>query len=484
MKRFGFAPCLLLSLGLALAAEAPKEKGKEPAPEAPKPTTHTVKAEPFKIEAQLKGVFESPHVAEIVFHPEAWTELTVLDAAAPGTPVKKGDTILRLDTQKIDEALKDAEAALAAMDPTLKTAQEELVAMEKTLEMDLAAAERAKQYADEDLKRYTDIDRPSAVKQANMAVKNAANYLEYETEELRQLEKMYKADDLVEETEEIILKRQRDTVERLTFALELAKQKAEQTLKVDLPRQDITTRENATRQAINLAKAKVAIPAALAKKRLEVEKLKTDQARAAEKLAKLRKDREAMVAKSPADGVVYCGPCVRGAWPRLGQRLERGAMLKAHDVVMTVVQAKDLFVRATVPEDQLERLAAGAQAEVVPVGYPSTKLAAKLDAVTPVPVTPGNFDARLSLSVPKDAPPLVPGMNANVKVTSYEKKDALVVPTAALVGEGDDTFVYVQKAPGAPEKRAVIVGKRADGKAEIVKGLNPGEVVMLEKPQK
>ncbi len=479
--------CLALALSLgaaALAGEAPKEKGKEPAPEAPKPTTHTVKAETFKVEAQLKGAFESPHAAEIVFRPEAWAELTVLDAAMPGTPVKKGDTILRLDTQKIDEALKDAEAGLAAMDPALKTSQEELAAMEKTLDMDLSAAQRAKQYADEDFKRYTDTDRPSAVKQAHFSVKNAANYLEYETEELRQLEKMYKAGDVTEETEEIILKRQRDTVERVAFGLEVAKQKAEQTLKVDLPRQDITTKENTERQVLALAKAKVAIPAALVRKRLEVEKLKTDQARAAEKLQKMRKDREAMVVKSPTDGVVYCGPCVRGAWPRLGQAIERGALLKPHDVVMTVVQAKDLFVRAAVPEDQLERVASGGQAEVVPVGYPSTKLAAKLDGVTPVPVTPGNFEAKLTLSVPKDTPPLVPGMSANVKVTSYEKKDALVVPTAALVAEGEATFVYVQKSPGEHDKRPVVVGKRADGKAEILKGLSVGEVVMLEKPEK
>jgi len=474
--------CFAVALSLAaaaLAAEAPKEKAKE---EAPKPTTHTVKPELFKVEAQLKGVFETPHVAEIVFRPEAWAELVVLEAVAPGTVVKKGDKLLALDPQKVDEALKDAEAALAAMEPALKTALEDLAATEKTLDMDLAAAERAKQYADEDLKRYTEIDRPSAVKQANFAVKNATNYLEYETEELRQLEKMYKADDLTEETEEIILKRQRDTVERAKFGLELAKQKSEQTLTVDLPRQDIATKENATRQAVGIVKARVGIPAALAKKRLDVEKLKTDQARAAERLAKMKKDRAAMEVKAPADGVVYMGGCVRGAWPKLGQTLERGAMLKPHDVVMSVVVATDLFVRAVVPEDQLERVAPGGQAEVVPVGYPSTKLAAKLEGVTPVPVTPGSFEARLTIAVPKDAPPLVPGMNANVKLTSYEKKDALAVPTAALVAEGEATFVYVRKGEGAPEKRAVTVGKKADGKAEIVKGLNAGDVVLLEKP--
>jgi len=470
-----------------IAAEAPKEKAKEEPKEAPKPTTHAVKPELFRIEAQVKGNLESPHMAEIVFRPGAWAELTVLEAAPPGKAVKKGDTILSPAPEKIDEALKDAEAALAATDPALKTAQEELAAMEKTLTMDMAAAERAKQYADEDLKRYTETDRPMAVKQAEFGVKNAANYLEYEKEELRQLEKMYKADDLTEETEEIILKRQRDTVERATFGVEVAKQKSDQATKVDLPRQDISSAENATRQAIGLAKAKVAIPAALAKKRFEVEKLKTDQARATERLAKMKKDRAAMTVKAPCDGIVYAGPCVRGAWPRLGQTLERGAQLKPHDVVMAIVEPRGLFVRAAVPEDQLERIAAGIEGSVTPVAFPNLRLKGKVEAVSQVPVTPGNFEATVSLAVPKDAPPLVPGMSCTVKLVSYLKKDALTVPAAAIFPEEADedaTVVYVRKADGSHEKRPVVVGKRADSKAEILKGLSAGEVVALEKPQK
>ena len=48
----------------------------------------------------------------------------------------------------------------------------------------------------------------------------AKDTLEYEEEELRQLEKMYKADEATEETEKIVLKRARDTVKRAKFVLE------------------------------------------------------------------------------------------------------------------------------------------------------------------------------------------------------------------------------------------------------------------------
>jgi len=467
----------------ARAGEAPKEK---PAESPPKPAAHTVQPELLKIEAQLKGVFEAARAAEVVFRPEAWAELSVLEAAEPGAHVKKGDVVLSLDTTKIDEALRDAEAALALGDSGLKLAQDELAAMQKSLPLDLEAAERAKQTADEDLKRYTDIGRPAAVKEANFAVKNAENYLLYTQEELRQLEKMYKADDLTEETEEIILKRQRDAVERVAFGLEMARIKAEQTLKVDLPRQDVTTRDAAARQAIALAKAKATLPVAASKKRLELDKLKTDQAKAAEKLAKLKKDRETMVVKAPADGIVYYGSCVRGNWPKLGQTLERGAALKPNDVVLSIVAPRPLFVRAVVPEDQLEKLSAGIEGKATPVGYPSLSLKAKVEAVSEVPITAGNFEAKVAVDLPKEAAAIVPGMNCTLKLVSYLKKDALTVPAAAVFtdeADGEATFVFVRKADGTPEKRPVTVGRKADSKAEVLKGLSKGDVVLTERPE-
>ena len=467
---------------LACAAWA----GEGPAP-PPKPATHTVEPELLKIETQLKGVFESPTMAEIVFRPDAWGELTVLQAVAPGTRVKKGDLLLSLDTTKIDEAIENADAALALMAPAVTLAQEELTALDKSLPLDLVDAERAKQVADEDLKRHHDIERPTAVKQANFSVRNAANGLAYQQEELRQLEKMYKADDLTEETEEIVLKRQRDAVESAAFGLELAQVYAERTLKIDLPRKDLAVQENAERQAIALAKAKAALPAALARKRLELDKMKSDQKEAAEKLRKLRKDREGMVAKSPADGVAYPGPCVRGTWPKLGQDLPRGTGLKAHDVVLTIVEPRPRFVRAVVPEDQLERVAPGAEGHAAPVGYPNLKLRAKVEAVSPIPVGAGSFEAKLAITVPNGAPPLVPGMNCTVKLLFYLKKDALTVPTAAVFTDEaneEAAFLYVRKPDQTTEKRPVTVGKRTEAKVEILQGLAKGDNVLLESPKK
>ena len=51
------------------------------------------------------------------------------------------------------------------------------------------------------------MERPFTLKSTEFSLKMTKEKLEYEEEELRQLEKMYKADDITEETEAIVLKR-------------------------------------------------------------------------------------------------------------------------------------------------------------------------------------------------------------------------------------------------------------------------------------
>ena len=71
--------------------------------------------------------------------------------------------------------------------------------------------------------------------------------LDYEKDELDQLEKMYKADDLTEETEEIVLKRQRNAVEFAEFSLENAKINSDEMLNIRMPRMDIQIKESLER---------------------------------------------------------------------------------------------------------------------------------------------------------------------------------------------------------------------------------------------
>jgi HlyD family secretion protein len=356
----------VLAVQIAAAAPAEPAPAKAPAPAAkPEKTaatpaepaaTHKVARELLKLELSLKGSLEPVASHEIAVQPDSWATLEVGKAADHGQTVKKGDLLLQLDTEKIDEAIADLQLKRALTEPAIQQSEASLKALRATTPLDLKAAERALVIAQEDLARYLKIDRGLAEKSAALQLKSAEQALENQRDELRQLEKMYKADDLTEETEEIVLKRQRRAVEAAEFMLETSRAAYQDTMKSDIPRKQETLEVAAGRQEAGAAKAKVSVPATLAQTERELEKAKTERIREDEKLKKLQADREKLVVRSPIDGVVYYGRFARGKWSAAEgavETLKPGAPVVKGAVVMTVVQLRPLAVRASVGEAEV-----------------------------------------------------------------------------------------------------------------------------------
>ncbi len=509
--RIGYVVCLALAVilgGCVTTDEEPKsqpnDKPKSDVQAAPsaakdidasksrpseiKAPTHKLEKAPFKIETSLKGVFESPDMTEVAIRPEAWTSPVVVMKAVPhGTTVKKGDTLIEVDLEKIDQAIKDLEADRRIAEVTLKQTEEELPIIEKTTPMDLAAAERAKKLADEDLKKFVDTDRALQEKNANFMMTNSKHFVEYAEEELRQLEKMYRDKDIREDTEEIILKRQRRQVEMAKFSLMMSETRLNDLIKITLPRQDQTMRDSATRTALALEKAKTTLPLALSQKKLALEKAKYDSEKAVERLAKLKRDRNLLTVTAPSDGIVYYGKCFRGQWatsPQVATRLIRGGAIPPEEVILTIVNPTSLFVRASVDEKDLPHVRVGQKARISATAAPDSKSSGKVDQVTSVPISAGSFEAKVALDA-SSAAGVMPGMACTVKLVPYQKPDALAVPATAVFTEeldDDKQYVYQPNKDGKPEKRSVTIGKTSGGKTEILAGLQEGDEILLDKP--
>jgi multidrug efflux pump subunit AcrA (membrane-fusion protein) len=459
-----------------------------------RPATAKVERGPFKIELSLPGIFEAQRMTEVSIRPKVVAlPLLVEKAVDLGTPVKKGDILVEFDREKIDKAIEDTEVENTLTDLALKQAAEEIPILEKALPVDLAAAERSRTQADEDLKKFLEIDRPQAERNAHFSIKRSTEYLEYSKEELRQLEKMYRSKDLTEETEEIILRRHRFQVETGEFSLKEAELHRDQVLKVDLPRREEQVRENAVKQSIDLAKARALLPLNLNQKRLVLAKLKHDHAKSAEKLADLRHDQDAMTVHAPAAGIVYFGRCERGNWPAAvatAQKLHKGGVIAPDEVFITVVAARPVDVRATVEEKDLAALIQPRELKglVIPAFDPALRLPARLASVLPVPREAGKFEAKVAFELGEDKAAIKPGMACTVKFVPYRNDDALTVPATAVFeddrAEPVSSYVYLAKAEkgGKFPKRQIKIGKTASGKTEILDGLVEGDEILISKP--
>jgi HlyD family secretion protein len=351
----------------------------------------------------------------------------------------------------------------------------------------MAKAERAATIATEDLKRWSEIERPMSEKAANFSFQMAAQSLEYQTEELRQLEKMYKADEITEETEEIILKRTRNEVEQSKFMFERAKLSHEETLKIELPRKHEYTERAAKLAAIEWDRARVTMPNAMRQKELGLVKTAQDLAKAADALKQLKSDREAMSVKAPIAGVVYYGRVMRGKWSggaEAAAMLQNGGKLVAGGVFMTVINPEALLVRAVVDEKQLGRVKPGMAARIVPTASQETTLAATLASISAVPVAIGGIDATATFKLGDAAQSAVAGMTCKVTLVPVFKADALSVPASAVFEDDfDPSKRYVLIAGDKPERRDVKTGLRTDAKVEIVEGLKAGDKILTKKPE-
>ncbi len=403
--------------------------------------------------------------------------------------VREGDVLLTLDTEKIDKAISDLRSEQQLSQLTMRQGEDQLQALEKLTPLDLEASSRAARMAEEDRKFFTEVERPFAVRATEFSLKVAKESLEYQEEELRQLEKMYKADDITEETEQIVLKRARDTVGRARFMVEAYKLQHDEALKFTIPRVEDRVKESAQRRSIDLEKSKVALPLAVKKQRLDLERLRVQFERSGERLKKLEADRRGMVVKSPIDGIVYYGKATRGRFSdstSMADSLRRHGSILPNQAIMTVVQPRPMFIRATVPEDQLYNIRPNLKGVATPTAYPDLKLAAAVDDVSDVPTSPGSFDARLNVTLNRKARFLMPGMTCKVKFVPYLRKEAITVPPKVVhTDELDDQKHYVWRLgkDEKPQKQAVTLGRRTDKAIEITKGLAEGDKVLLEAPK-
>ncbi len=481
--------------------EGPKasaEAKKEPAADKPKtdqaktdakPATYTVKKRPIRVEVALDGIFEASHTAEIALRVQEWNEFEVLKAVEHGAQVRKGDVLVSIDTERIDRAIVELQRDQQLSAIAIHETEMQLQAARALQPLDAAALDRGHRISQEDQERFFKIDRPMSERIVNFMVKVAEDNLAYQEEELRQLEKMYKADDLTEETEEIILRRSRDTVERARFNLERMKIERDEILKQSLPRAEEAVRLSTQRQTIEYQRGKIVLPLGPRRLELTLERLKHEAARGAQRLTRLQEDRAAMTIKAPLDGNVYYGRCVRGKWSgteTAAEKLRRGGRLANNDVFLTVVESRPLSVRVAVPEKQLRHITAGLKGFVQPSSLADVKLEAIVQRVATVPSATREFDTVLTVALDNAAKTVMPGMSCEAKFVPYFKPDALAVPAAAVGSDDLDPrkqYVALPGKDGKPQKKAVTLGQRADKYVEVLTGLAEGNEILAEYPK-
>jgi membrane fusion protein, multidrug efflux system len=144
---------------------------------------------------------------------------------------------------------------------------------------------------------------------------------------------------------------------------------------------------------------------------------------------------------------------------------------------MVNLEAVDpLKVDFRVPEIYLTQLSVGQTLQLTLDAMPGKTYEGKVFAINPLIDTAGR-SVVIRAQVKNQDAALRPGMFTRVRLLTRDVQEALVVPEQAIVPQGEEWFVY-RVVEGKARRAKVDVGQRRDGKAEILKGLQDGDVVV------
>ena len=442
---------------------------------------HKVEQKPFTATVSLDATFLPDHVHPLMIDADAWTDFRILELVEQGGTVHKGQAVVVLDTEDIDRDLSDDADATKLRKMALAAAERELANLEVATPWNLDAAKRTYDRAKDDLAYNKKVAWPLEEERSRRSVEKSKQSLEYATEELKQLLKMYEEDDLTEETEEIILKRQRIAVDSADFSFKSARITAKRVDETFMPRRKHDA-EVAFRRATQAWKtARESLPRDLAQKRLEVKKLRIDDKRADEKSAELKKDRERMNAKSEVDGLVYHGEIKNGKWTpaTVVKFLKEGGKIPPRTVFATVIPRKaGLQLDAFAQESVVARLKPGQKGYVAPAAAPRSRIPVTVGPVGAHPGVDGKYHVVLKTQGKAAGLQIVPGMKGKVKISIAPEMDAITIPIKALKDEADGSYTVRVKSGEETASRPVTVGVESNGSIEILTGLEAGEIVM------
>lgn len=156
-----------------------------------------------------------------------------------------------------------------------------------------------------------------------------------------------------------------------------------------------------------------------------------------------------------------------------------GEAVNPGQTLLTVVNSQFLELRGQVPVDQANLVRPGQPAEFTLTAFPGETFTGTVARVDPV-ADAGTRQVGVTLRLPNEGGRLIAGMFASGRVVTAGGRQALVVPSAAVRGQGADQHVLVLQGDSVV-RRPVTPGPRDDarGVVAIESGLQAGEQVIV-----
>jgi multidrug efflux pump subunit AcrA (membrane-fusion protein) len=463
---------VILALGLVARADGPASTQAKEENVVKKGTIHP------RIDAE--GYFEPVDPLEVRLRPEAYVgDLKIVEVVAHGASVKNGDVLLRIDEDNIKNQIDAAKSDLENSKAGLTKAKSDVELGEQGDAIALKMAQKELANAKAGLQWFDDVDGKQMITTAELQTRTAKGAVDDQQDELDQLKKMYKSEELTNATADIVVKRALRNLELTKITESMAEEHETKTKKFDFERERTKLLFAIDQQTNSLSQLEASQAQSKVTRKTALDTATEGLDRAQKKLDDLNKDLASFTVKAPADGVVYYGQLANGGWQNSGPTAVRlDDRVSSGQVVMTFFVPGKLRVAAQIPESQLHWISAGAKARIVPASSAQTNTDGVCGAIIP---TSAGGDHGTSFSMPvqpeKVDPKLAPGEKVSVQIDLPEVKDVLIAPVAAV----QHGRAHVKSDHDVETWKDVTTGMWDDKNVEIKSGLKEGEELAGEK---
>ncbi len=410
--------------------------------------THPVKRGPFDHIVLEQGEIESSRNTELVCEVKSSSGggggVSILWVIDEGTPVKKGDKLVELDSSQLEQEQKqqrivlgNAEAnvtsGIAAVEQAVIARQEYLEGVymtdEKAIESEIAVAQQ-------DLRKA----KLALDSSERLVAKGLVKSLQLEADQ---------------------------------FAVANAQNK------LDAAQGRLKVLQNLTRQ-----KMLVQFDSDIAAARAALEALRGTLEEEKEKMTELEQQIAACVMVAPTDGVVVHANKYSRRGGNAEVVIEAGAVVRERQPIIRLPDPSLMQVNAKINESRVTLVREGMPARIRVDAVPGLELSGRITKVNRY-AEPGSF---FSSSIKEYAtiieiidPPesIRTGMTAEVQIFVEQLPDALQIPIQGVYEYKDVALALVDKGNGELETRTVKVGAANSKTATIEEGIAEGENVVL-----
>lgn len=445
---------------------------------------YTVQQGPLTINITGSGSVQSRDKA--VLKSELEGNNTVIWVIDEGVNVKAGDLLLEFDSSALVDKRNEQEITVATTEGNLIIAQEKLEVTKGDCDANLLEREVAMTLAKMDLEKYNKGDFPQQAREYDANIALADEEVKRAAEKLEWSQRLAKEGFLTRtelQADELALRRKE-------IDLEMAQTKMSVLTNYTVFQQRATHESNVRKASRAVARTKWQNKSIIRQVETEIVQRTRERDRATNRLAELNFQISKSKIYAPTNGVVLYASTVAIARRKWWIRpLAVGENAVERQELIYIPLDTGMIVEMMVPEASLNKLAIGMPANVKVDAFPDKVFKGKLAKIGILPdgqsaqLNPDLKMYKCELECDFTDVVIRPGMSCDVELIKETYDNAIYCPMQCVTRLQKHPVVYVQNGSDW-EPRPVEIGLDNNRMIHIIKGVEPGEVIMMAPPVK